>query len=491
MSINNDRIDNFGTIISMFSGIAKISGLKEVSINEVLLDKNNNGVAVVVGFFGDVTEALFFEDNFDINEKVFASGKLFSINISESIIGRVLDGFGNQKDGFGDVKGESYTVFNKAPKVSDRKPVTRPLITGVKIIDTSLSIGKGQRELIVGDSKLGKSTLAETIVLNQKNIDNPIYCVYVLIAQKKQKIRELISLFEKNNTFLYTTIIAVPSDGSFAQIHLAPFVGTAIGEYFRDRGKDVVIVYDDLTKHAKNYRNISLLLGRIPGREAYPADVFSLHAKLLERSAQLSDEKGGGSLTSLPIVETYEGDISSFIPTNIISITDGQIFFENALFQKGFLPAINIGLSVSRIGSTVQPKTLKGVVGSIRLVLAQHKELQKLAKLETKIGKDTLDKIHRGNLILELLKQYKHTKIDWTEQVVLFYVVEKGYFDDIDNKSWSLFEKLFLEVIRNIHFYILDDIASGTFDDNTKLKIKKVVDEFKIEFLEKNNESIH
>ncbi len=478
---------NTGKIISIFSGVIKIKNLRNVFLHEVLLDQNDNEIALVVGFNDNIVEAILFNENFDNKNKIYRSFRKFSIKISENIIGRVVNGFGKEIDGFNTLKGENFSVFSEAPAVNDRKPVTRPLTTGIKIIDTNLPLGRGQRELIIGDRKLGKSSIAIDTVLNQKNTKEPIYCIYVLIAQKSQKIEEVISLFEKNNSFLYTTIVAVDADSTFAEIYLAPFVGSTIGEYFRDRGKDALVIYDDLSKHAKAYRDFSLLLERNPGREAYPGDIFSLHAKLLEKPAQLSDKKGGGSLTALPIIETQEGDITAFIPTNIISITDGQIYLENDLFQKDFLPAVNIGLSVSRLGSSVQPKILKETVGNIRLLLAQHKELQNLIKLETIKNKKTLQKFHRGELILELLKQDLNTNISWPEQVILFYTVENGFFDDLQKEMWYHFQKIFLELIRNRHFKILERIENGFFNMEEKNKIKEIVSEFKEEFLIENN----
>jgi F-type H+-transporting ATPase subunit alpha len=478
----NKKNGKFGRIISFFSGIARIQGLSNVFLHEVLLDEAGGAAALVVGFDEDFVEALFFDEQFELEKPVFRSFKPFSIPVSESFTGRIIDGLGNPRDGLWNVQGEEVSVFRQAPPIIDREPIVTPLSTGIKIIDTNLPLGRGQRELIIGDRKLGKSTIAADVVLNQKHAEPPVYCVYVVCGQKEQKIRELAALFEKHNAFLYTTMVAAPADASFAEQYLAPFVGCAIGEYFRDNGKDALVVYDDLSKHAKIYRDISLLLDRAPGREAYPGDVFSLHAGLLERAAKLSEEKGGGSLTALPIVETQEGDITSFIPTNIISITDGQIYLERGLFQKGFLPPVNVGLSVSRVGSQAQPAILKEVVGAIRLALAQHKELQKLSQLETVVSIEAQKKIHRGDLILELLKQEKHTNVAWPEQVVLFYTVEKGFFDDIDREKCGSFEILLLEWVRNRHVGILQKIEDGTFDEAVKAKIQRIVRDFKQEF---------
>ncbi len=472
-----------GRIVSYFTGVAKIEGMPRIFLHETLLDEKGKPCAIVIGFDGTFVYALFFDENFDLQKNVFRSKQVFSIPNSDGFIGRIVSGTGKPLDGLGKISGEPISIFRQAPPIIDRQPVSIPLSTGIKIIDTNLPLGRGQRELIIGDQKLGKSTLAIDTVLNQKNADTPVYCVYVLCGQKEKKVKDLISLFEKNNTFLYSTVVVAPVGSSLADQYLAPFVGCAIGEYFRDNGKDALIVYDDLSKHAKTYRDISLLLERAPGRESYPGDIFSLHAGLLERAAKLSKEKKGGSLSALPIVETQEGDISAFIPTNLVSITDGQIYLERDLYQKGFLPAVNVGLSVSRVGSQAQPKVLKSVVGGLRLALAQHKELQKLSQLETTVSEEAMKKIHRGELMLELLKQDKNTNITWPEQSVLFYTVEAGFFDDIEDDKWSTFEKLFLNLIRVRYPDVLEKIKKGEMTDDIKKEINKIIKDFKEEFL--------
>ncbi len=477
------NIKEIGHIVSYFSGVAKIQGLPHVFLNETLLDENDNKVAIVIGFDERYVEAIFFNDGFDEEKPLFRSRELFSIPVSDDYIGKIVDGFGqpiNKKD---KIFGERASIFKNSPDIIDREPVVEPLSTGIKIIDTSLPLGKGQRELIVGDRKIGKSSIAQDVVLNQKDKNPEVYCVYVLCGKKKSQIEDLVHLFKKNYAFAYSCVVVASADDTFASQYLAPFVGCAIGEYFRDKGKDALVVYDDLSNHAKVFRNISLLLERAPGREAYPGDIFSLHAGLLERAAKLSKKNGGGSLTALPIIETQEGDITSFIPTNLISITDGQIYLDIGLYQKRFMPAINVGLSVSRVGSQAQPKILKGVTEGIRLALAQHKELQKLTQLETVVSKEAKDKIKRGDLILELLKQNKHTNVRWEEQVILFYVVESGFFDDTEKEHWSEFENLLLELIRNHYQNVLGKISSGLFDDDVKKSIKEIVDDFKREFL--------
>jgi len=472
-----------GYVVSFFAGVAKIQGLPHIFLHEVLLDETDKAVAIVIGFDEKFVEALFFDEKFNLKKPVFRSFQPFSIPISENFTSRIIDGLGNSMDGLGSIQGKAISVFQQAPPIINREPVSTPLSTGIKIIDTNLPLGRGQRELIIGDRKLGKSTIAIDTVLNQKYAEPPVYCIYVICGQKEQKVRELISIFEKQNALLYTTVVAASADTSFAEQYLAPFVGCAIGEYFRDNGKDALVIYDDLSKHAKVYRDVSLLFERSPGREAYPGDIFSLHAGLLERAAKLSKEKGGGTLTALPIVETQEGDISSFIPTNLISITDGQIYLENGLFQKGFLPAVNVGLSVSRVGSQAQPNILKKVVGGIRLALAQHKELQKLSQLETVVSNEAQKKIYRGDLMLELLKQEKHTNVEWPEQTVLFYAVEQGFFDDIKKEKWGHFEIRLLELARNRYPNVLQKIKSGVFDEKIRVKIQEIVNDFKQEFL--------
>jgi F-type H+-transporting ATPase subunit alpha len=482
MPYKKKRVGQIGRIVSFFSGIALLDGLPNVFLHEVLLDEHGAPTAMVIGFDNDFVEALFFTEDFNIDKPVFASNTGFSITVSSAYLGRISDGLSNPLDGEGVIKGRKSLVFREAVPVIEREPVIDPLTTGIKIIDTSLPLGRGQRELIIGDRKLGKSTLAADIVLNQNRASTEVYCVYVLCGQKKDKLDELVGLLKKNNAFSYTAIIAASSGTSFAQQYLAPFVGVRIAEYFRDIGKDVLIVYDDLSKHAKAYRDISLLLNRAPGREAYPGDIFYLHAQLLERAGKLSKEKGGGSITALPIIETQEGDITSFIPTNLISITDGQIYLERGLFQKGFLPAVNVGLSVSRVGGRAQPKALKEIVGEMRLVLAQHKQLQKLVQLETEVSSKAREKIRRGDIILELLKQNKHTNFTWQEQAVLFYAAKEGFFDDIDNKMCSHFEKTLLEMIKADYPEVLKEFSNIDFNLVLGEKIKKVIKDFKGEF---------
>ncbi len=477
------KVREVGQIVSFFSGVAKVSGIPHVFLGEILLNENKEPIAVVVGFDKHLIDVLFFFEEINLESVLLRSHQIFSVSVSDNVLGRVLGGRGQALDQLGEIEGEVTSVFKKAPSIIDRSPVTRPFSTGIKIIDTTLPLGKGQRELIIGDRKLGKSTLAIDTVLNQKNLSSPVYCIYVIIGQKKQKINDLVELLKKEGALDYSVIVAASSSDSLAEQYLAPLVGCTLGEYFRDQGKDALVIYDNLSQHAKVYRDISLLLERPPGREAYPGDIFSLHAGILERAAQLSSSQGGGSLTALPIVETQEGDITSFIATNLISITDGQIYLEESLFQNGFLPAVNVGLSVSRVGSQAQPSLLQKVVGGIRLAIAQHKELEKLTRLETIFSQDAQKKIHRGDLILELLKQEKHTFVSWMEQLVLFYSVEQGFFDELEKEKWKDAEKNLLRLLRNNFQSIEVSLQKGNFNKETKELINQLVKKFRYEFI--------
>jgi len=480
-SINHSR--EVGQIVSFFSGVAKVVGIPHVFLGETLLDEEKNPVGLVVGFDKKTIDVLFFSEKINLESILLRSHQIFSIPISNNMLGRIIGGRGQALDQLGKLTGQKSPVFKKAPRIIDRTPVNRPFSTGIKIIDTTLPLGKGQRELIIGDRKLGKSTLAVDTILNQKYSPTPVYCIYVIIGQKKQKIDDLVKLLKREGALDYSLIVATSANDSLAEQYLAPLVGCTLGEYFRDQGKDALVIYDNFSQHAKIYRDISLLLERPPGREAYPGDIFSLHAGLLERASQLSPTQGGGSLTALPIVETQEGDITSFIATNLISITDGQIYLEENLFQDGFLPAVNVGLSVSRVGSQAQPSLLKEVVGGIRLAISQHKELEKLTRLETIFSQDAQKKIQRGNIILALLKQEKHTFVSWMEQLVLFYAVEHGYFDGIKESRWNEIEKNILALLRNDFPKITSALQKGIFDKTIKNSIAQLVEKFRNKFI--------
>jgi F-type H+-transporting ATPase subunit alpha len=477
------RGKEIGRVISFFSGVVKIQGLPEVFLHEVLLFEDGTPAALVIGFNERFVEAAYFDQHASAEQPLYRSFKTFQIPLSDGYTGRIVDGFGRPIDGLGDISGEPSLVFREAVPIIDRMPVTVPLSTGIKVIDASLPLGRGQRELIIGDRKLGKTSIAADTVLNQHSAETPVRCVYVVCGKKEEDLYDLISLFKTHNAFLYTTIVAATAASSFTEQYLAPFVGCTIAEHFRDNGQDALVVYDDLSQHAKAYRSISLLLERAPGRETYPGDIFSLHGGLLERAARLSKEKGGGSLTALPIVETQEDDITSFIPTNLISITDGQIYLDRSLFQKGFLPAVNIGLSVSRIGSQAQPKALAEVVRGIRLTLTQQQELQKISQLESHLSADAEQKLKRGSLLIELLKQDKRSNVSWPEQVILFYSINRGLLDDIDPKTISDSSAFLSTILAGRYADVLTRIKSGAFDEKVKADIDAAVQTFKREFV--------
>lgn len=482
-SARSKSVREVGRIERFFSGIALLSGLPHVALHEILITDDGRPCAVVVGFGRRFVEALFFDEGFDPMTPVYRGRRQISVPVADGHVSRVLDGLGRSRDGLPFVPGEERPLFRSAPAVVDREQVIRPLITGIKIIDAILPLGRGQRELIIGDRRVGKSIIGLDAILHQRESDRPVYCVYVSVGNKTNHVENTVRQLRESGAMLYTTVIAATADDPYAALYLAPFVGCTVAEYFRDRGADALVVYDDLSKHAKVYRDISLLLERAPGRETYPADIFSLHAGLLERAAQLSAAKGGGSLTALPIIETEEGDLTSYVPTNLISITDGQIYLERGLKEKGIEPAVNVGLSVSRLGGQVQPPPLKEVTAGLRLSLAQLRELQKLTELETMVSQESRQRIRRGGLILELLKQERHQTLRWEEQVVLFYAVQKGSFDDLPREKWRRLERVLLDVLRQSQSATLATIRENEFDDGTRKKLDAVIADFKEEFL--------
>ncbi len=479
----NDNLSEVGRIERFFGGIALLRGLPHVALHEVLVDEDGEPCAVTVGFNEKFVEALFFDEGFDPTRPVQRGRRPVSVPVSDAHASRVLDGLGRSRDGLPFVAGEDRPLFGPAPAIIERGQVNRPLITGIKIIDAILPLGRGQRELIIGDRRVGKSVIGLDAILHQRESDDPVHCVYVSIGNKSRHVEDTVRLLRDKGAMLYTTVVAATADDTYASQYLAPFVGCAIAEHFRDRGADALVVYDDLTKHAKVYRDISLLLERAPGRETYPADIFSLHAGLLERAAQLSGERGGGSLTALPIIETEEGDLTSYVPTNLISITDGQIYLERGLKEKGFVPAVNAGLSVSRLGGQVQPPPLKEVTSGLRLSLAQQRELLKLTELEAAVSEESRKKLSRGGLILEMLKQEKHRTLRWEEETVLVYSVQRGFFDDLPKEKWPHLEELLLDVFRNTGSETLSAIRNGRFDDQVRRKLDATVSTFRDEFL--------
>jgi len=410
------------------------------------------------------------------------TGRILDAPVGEGLIGRVIDPLGNPLDGKGPIHYEYRSPVEKiAPGVVKRKSVHEPLQTGIKAIDAMIPIGRGQRELIIGDRSTGRTTICIDTILNQKDTD--VYCIYVAIGQKRSTTARIIELLERSGAMEYTCVVVASATDPASLQYLAPFVGCTIGEYFRDNGKHALIIYDDLSKHAEAYRQLSLLMRRPPGREAYPGDVFYLHSRLLERAAKLNDELGAGSLTALPIIETKAGDVAAYIPTNVISITDGQIYLEPDLFNKGIRPAINVGLSVSRVGGAAQIKAMKQVAGTLRLELAQFRELEAFVQFASELDKATQQTINRGIRLVELLKQEPYNPIPVEKQIVAIYAGTNGYLDDIPVEAVRKFERELYAYLDNQRPDILKDIREKkALDDDLKRRIDEALKDFKSKF---------
>lgn len=473
----NVAVDEVGVVAEVHDGIAKVTGLRNVESAEMLLFPGGV-VGLALNLEEDAVGVILIDSGSHIKEgdTVKRTGKILSVPVGNECIGRVLDPLGSPVDGKGALKAESYYLLDKkAPGVMDREPVSEPVQTGIKSIDSMIPIGRGQRELIIGDRQTGKTTVAIDAILNQKGKD--LICVYVAIGQKKSKVARVINTLEEHGAMAYTTVVLAGASDGPAFSYLAPYTGAAIGEYFMDQGKDVLVVYDDLSKHAAAYREISLLLRRPPGREAYPGDIFYLHSRLLERSARRNKEHGGGSLTALPIIETQAGDISAYIPTNVISITDGQIFLETGLFYRGVRPAINIGNSVSRVGSSAQIPAMKKVSGRMKLDLAQFRELEAFAQFASDLDAGTKKALERGERIVELLKQPAHSPVPVGVQIVLIYAVNNGYLDAIPLSRIKEWEKSITLYLESSHATVLDNLVKG-WNEETEGALKQVLNEF-------------
>ncbi|MEK7061653.1 MAG: F0F1 ATP synthase subunit alpha [Patescibacteria group bacterium] len=488
--------EEIGKVIESGDGILKISGLANVRSQEVLeIEVGKEKIkAVALNLEEDSIGALVLGNGSFIKsgQTVKRTKQLLSIPVGEQLLGRVIDPFGNPLDGKGPLFSEKDLSLragkatfnfleNDAPNVIDRESVNYPLHTGIKAIDSMIPIGRGQRELIIGDRQTGKTAIALDIIINQiqDNPKNPPVCIYVAIGQKESKIAKIVETLKNNNALAFTTVVSASASSPASSWYLAPFAGCAIGEYFRDKGKDAVIIYDDLSKHAWAYRQISLLLRRPPGREAYPGDIFYLHSRLLERAAKLSKEKGGGSLTALPIVETQLGDVTAYIPTNVISITDGQIYLESDLFYQGMRPAVNIGLSVSRVGSMAQTKAMKKVAGKLRLELAQFRELQTFVQFASDVDQTTKDRINKGRIITEILKQADLAPISFEKQVLVLYAALNDYFGKFKPEEMQAIEAKFLEYVKDLHSDLFDLIKEKRdITDEIESKIKEVIREF-------------
>jgi len=487
-----DRLEweEIGRVFEIGDGIAKISGLTNAQSQEVLvIEAGEHKIkAVALNLEEDFIGALILGDESLIKagQTVKRTKQILSIATGEQLLGRVIDPLGTPLDGKGPIFSREDNpqinfLENEAPDVLSREGVNQPLHTGIKAIDSMIPIGRGQRELIIGDRQTGKTAIALDVIINQlqDNSENPPICIYVAIGQKESKVAKIVEILKKHNALSYTIVVSAPASSPAAFWYLAPFAGCAIGEYFRDKGKDAVVIYDDLSKHAWAYRQISLLLRRPPGREAYPGDIFYLHSRLLERAAKLSKEKGGGSLTALPIIETQLGDVTAYIPTNVISITDGQIYLEPDLFYQGIRPAINIGLSVSRVGGAAQTKAMKKVAGKLRLELAQFRELQTFVQFASDVDEATKQRINKGRIITEVLKQSDLMPISFEKQVLVLYAALNDYFNKFKLEEIKDIETKFIEYVEKLHKDIIEEIKTKKeIDDKLEEKIKKIIEKF-------------
>ena len=470
-----------GTVIEVGDGVARIHGLSGVSYSE-LIEFEGGITGLALNLEEDSVGAVILEDPLSVQEgsEVRSTGKIIEVAVGEKLIGRVVDSLGEPIDGKGPT-GVSETMPAEivAPDVASRSPVNTPAATGIKAVDGMIPIGRGQRELIIGDRSTGKSMIAIDTIINQKGGD--LTCVYVAIGQKSSKVAQTVAMLEKYGAMEHTIVVAANAADPAAMQYLAPYAGCAMAEYFMNQGKDALIVYDDLTKHAWAYRQMSLLLRRPPGREAYPGDVFYLHSRLLERAAKLDETSGGGSITALPIIETTAGDVSAYVPTNVISITDGQIYLESELFNSGIRPAINAGLSVSRVGGSAQTKAMKSVAGGLRIQLAQYRELATFAQFGTEdLDEATRSQLARGQRAVEILKQDQNKPQTVAVQVILMYALSNGYLDEIEIEKIQVAEESLSSFMQSSHAEIINTINdSGELSDDVTKNLNKALEEFK------------
>jgi F-type H+-transporting ATPase subunit alpha len=444
-----------GIVLSVGDGVAIISGLNEIKSGEMLEFKGGfKGLALNLNKFTIGAVILGDERLIKPGDVVQRTNLLMNVPVGEGLLGRVVDALGNPVDGQGVLTNTSLqNIEVKAPGVIDRKSVHEPMLTGIKTVDSLLPIGRGQRELIIGDRQTGKTAIALDAIINQKNLKDSFFCIYVAVGQKRSSLAQIVEMFRETGALAYTVIVAATASDSAPLQFLAPYSGCTIGEYFRNNGQHALIIYDDLSKHAVSYRQMSLLLRRPPGREAYPGDVFYLHSRLLERAAKMSDAKGHGSLTALPVIETQAGDVSAYIPTNVISITDGQIFLEAALFYRGIRPAVNVGLSVSRVGSAAQIKTMKKIAGSLKLDLAQYREVAGFARFGADIDDATKQLLVKGERLVELLKQPQGKPLSVAKQILVIFAGMRGYLDNFDLSKISSVENIVLEIADSLEVY--------------------------------------
>ena len=483
------KTERVGKVFEVGDGVCRMWGLSSVMAQEMVeIETDGGGVnGIALNLEEDSVRVVILGDFLKVKEGNIAggTGRVLSVRVGKEMVGRVVNALGEPADGRGPIfasekDGKFYPVEKIAPGVITRESVNTPLHTGIKAIDAMIPIGRGQRELIIGDRQIGKSAIAIDAIVNQQNDTGrrTPFCIYVAVGQRDSKVAKIVAELEKKGAMKYTVVVAASASSPASLQYLAPFTGAAIGEFFMDQGEDALVIYDDLTKHANAYRQISLLLRRPPGREAFPGDIFYLHSRLLERAAKLSKEYGGGSLTALPIIETQLGDVSAYIPTNVISITDGQIYLEPDLFYQGVRPAVNVGLSVSRVGSAAQTQAMKKVAGRLRLDLAQFRELQAFVQFATDLDEATKKRIVRGQVLTELLKQNDFEPMPFERQVVVLYAGVNGYLDGIELPEIQNFQKKFLDYIDKMHKGILEAIAkSGELAVDVEEKLKRAIEE--------------
>ena len=477
------EVSETGVVLSVGDGVARVHGVEKAMAMEMLefpggiyglclnLEEDNVGVAIM----GEDTKI-------KEGDMVKRTGRIAEIPVGDAVLGRVIDAVGNPLDGKGPINSEEFRRLEMvAPGVIARKPVTEPMYTGIKAIDAMTPVGRGQRELIIGDRQIGKTAIAVDAILNQKDTD--IFCIYVAVGQKKSTVAQVVDILQREGAMEYTTVVAACASDPATQQYMAPYAGCSIGEYYRDSGKHALIIYDDLSKQATAYRQISLLLRRPPGREAFPGDIFYNHSRLLERAAKVNEDLGAGSLTALPIIETQAGDVSAYIPTNVISITDGQVYLEPNLFFSGVRPAINVGLSVSRVGGAAQTKAMKSVAGTLRTEMAQFRELEAFAQFGSDLDKATLQQINRGRRLVEVLKQPQYQPMSADKEVMILFAAANGYLDKWPENAVAEYESQMLEEISATKPEYLKEIKdSGKISDELSTKLKAYLDEFQTKF---------
>jgi F-type H+-transporting ATPase subunit alpha len=477
-------VTEIGSVISVGDGIARIHGLEKVMAGE-LIEFPHDVSGIAMNLEEDQVGAVLLGDYTEIKEgdEVKRTGRIMSVPVGDGLIGRVVNALGEPIDGKGPVPTTQFNAIERlAPGVVARQPVKEPMQTGIKAIDAMIPIGRGQRELVIGDRQTGKTAIALDTIINQKSGD--MICIYVAIGQKRSTVAQVVKTLEDHGAMDYTIVVSASASDPAPMQYLAPFSGCAMGEYFRDRGKHALCIYDDLSKHAAAYREISLLLRRPPGREAYPGDVFYLHSRLLERAAKLNQANGGGSLTALPFIETQAGDVSAYIPTNVISITDGQIFLDVDLFNSNVRPAINVGISVSRVGGNAQTKAMKSIAGRLRLEMAQYRALAAFAQFGSDLDKASLDQLNRGRHLVEILKQGQYQPLALEKQVIIIFAGTQGFLDDLAAEQCRKFEDELYRYMDNAHRDLRDEIRDKkALDDSLRARLKDAIAEFKARFV--------